>query len=259
MQFRPNDFRRMFATEAVTGGLPVHIAAKVLGHASLQTTQHYLAVFPHEMIRSYRAYLDKRRSIRPEAEYREPTQEEWAEFRQHFHERKLELGSCGRPYGTPCQHEHACVRCPMLRMDPRQRGRLVEIIRNLEDRIGEARLNGWSVKYRACRRAVTQQPRSSLPSIAQSPKPARAPPTQPTLGSRPPPQHDECPRFRLDSRGDNGESVPRVIKDAVITYPTLRRCRDGPCRDRHRTAGPFWKDPDSITPTASARPDRCIS
>jgi hypothetical protein len=77
----------------------------VLGHVSLQTTQHYLAVFPDEMIRSYRAYLDKRRSIRPEAEYREPTQEEWAEFRQHFHERKLELGTCGRPYGTPCQHE----------------------------------------------------------------------------------------------------------------------------------------------------------
>ena len=31
----------------------------------------------------------------------------------------------------------------MLRMDPRQRGRLVEIIRTLEDRITEARLNGW--------------------------------------------------------------------------------------------------------------------
>jgi hypothetical protein len=31
----------------------------------------------------------------------------------------------------------------MLRMDPRQRGRLIEIIRNLEDRIKEARLNSW--------------------------------------------------------------------------------------------------------------------
>jgi hypothetical protein len=72
------------------GGLPVHIAAKVLGHANLATTQHYLAVFPDEMIRAYRTYIDKRRSIRPEAEYREPTNDEWAEFRQHFHERKLE-------------------------------------------------------------------------------------------------------------------------------------------------------------------------
>ena len=143
MRFVPHDFRRMFATEAVTGGLPVHIAAKVLGHACLETTQHYLAVFPDEMIRAYRAYIDKRRSIRPEAEYREPTEKEWAEFRQHFHERKLELGTCGRPYGTPCKHEHACVRCPMLRVDPRQRGRIIEIIANLAERIKEAELNGW--------------------------------------------------------------------------------------------------------------------
>jgi Phage integrase family len=143
MRFLPHDFRRMFATEAVTGGLPVHIAAKVLGHARLETTQHYLAVFPDERIRAYRAYIDRRRSIRPEAEYREPTEEEWAEFRQHFQERKLELGTCGRPYGTPCRHEHACVRCPMLRVDPKQRARLAEIIRNLDDRITEARMNGW--------------------------------------------------------------------------------------------------------------------
>jgi hypothetical protein len=143
VRFRPHDFRRMFATDVVTGGLPVHIAAKVLGHANLATTQHYLAVFPDEMIRAYRTYIDKRRSIRPQAEYREPTNDEWAEFRQHFHERKLELGTCGRPYGTPCKHEHACIRCPMLRIDPKQRLRIVEIIANLSDRIREAELNGW--------------------------------------------------------------------------------------------------------------------
>jgi integrase len=143
LHYTPHDFRRMFTTEAVTGGLPVHIAAKILGHANLSTTQHYLAVFQDDMIRTYRSFLDNRRRVRPEAEYREPTEQEWREFHQHFHERKLELGTCGRPYGTPCQHEHACVRCPMLRVDPRQRPRLVEIIRSLDDRIKEARLNGW--------------------------------------------------------------------------------------------------------------------
>ncbi len=114
LHYTPHDFRRMFTTEAVTGGLPVHIAAKVLGHANLATTQHYLAVFQDEMIRAYRSFLDHRRSVRPEAEYREPTDQEWTAFQQHFHQRKLELGTCGRPYGTPCQHEHACIRCPML-------------------------------------------------------------------------------------------------------------------------------------------------
>ena len=34
------------------------------------------------------------------------------EFEEHFDKRKVELGSCARPYGTPCQHEHACIRCP---------------------------------------------------------------------------------------------------------------------------------------------------
>jgi hypothetical protein len=143
LRLSPHDFRRFFATEAVNSGLPVHIAARLLGHHSLTTTQSYLAVFQDDLVRSYRAFLQQRRALRPEAEYREPTSEEWHEFQQHFELRKLELGDCGRPYGTPCRHEHACVRCPMLRVDPGQRPRLTEIIRNLADRIAEARMNGW--------------------------------------------------------------------------------------------------------------------
>jgi integrase len=144
LRYTAHDFRRMFATEAVTGGLPVHIAAKVLGHRNIATTETYLAVFQDELISAYRAFLGKRRALRPEAEYREPTGEEWREFEEHFEKRKLSLGACGRPYGTPCQHEHACIRCPMLRPDPAARGRLAEIIANLADRIAEARINGWT-------------------------------------------------------------------------------------------------------------------
>lgn len=143
LRFTAHDFRRIFATEAVTGGLPVHIAARILGHVSLDTTQGYLAVFQDDLIRSYRAFVGSRRALRPQAEYREPTDEEWREFQQHFELRKVGLGACGRPYGTPCNHEHACVRCPMLRVDPRQKGRLGDIIVNLRDRISEAKANGW--------------------------------------------------------------------------------------------------------------------
>lgn len=143
LHFTPHDFRRMFATEAVTGGLPVHIAARLLGHKTITTTQAYLAVFQDELVRTYRGFLDRRRAVRPPEEYRDPTDEEWREFQQHFELRKLELGTCGRPYGTPCKHEHACTRCPVLRVDPRQQHRLVEIIQNLRDRIAEARAYGW--------------------------------------------------------------------------------------------------------------------
>ena len=56
--FTPHDFRRVFSTETVNGGLPIHIAAKVLGHLDLNTTQGYVAVYPEEMIRHYRQFVD---------------------------------------------------------------------------------------------------------------------------------------------------------------------------------------------------------
>ena len=143
LRYTPHDFRRCFATEAVAGGLPVHIVARLLGHKNLNTSQAYTAVFDDDLVRTYRAFLNKRRALRPEAEYREPTEEEWREFQQHFHARKLELGECGRPYGSTCRHEFACIRCPSLRPDPTSRPRLIEIIASLKDRIQEAKLNGW--------------------------------------------------------------------------------------------------------------------
>ena len=141
--YRPHDFRRCFTTDAVTGGLPVHIAARLLGHKRLTTTETYMAVFQEDLIRSYRAFLDTRRATRPAGEYREPTEQEWQEFQRHFQLRKVALGTCGRPYGSSCQHENACLRCAMLRVSPQQRPRLTEIIRNLRERITEARINGW--------------------------------------------------------------------------------------------------------------------
>ncbi|WP_033247105.1 tyrosine-type recombinase/integrase [Nocardia carnea] len=140
----PHDFRRMFATGAVQGGLPIHILARILGHKSISTTQAYAAVFDEDLVNSYRAFLRSRRAVRPEAEYREPTEHEWQEFQQHFELRKLELGTCGRPYNVPCSHEHACIRCPSLRVDLRSRNRLADIIGNLRDRITEAQSYGWT-------------------------------------------------------------------------------------------------------------------
>jgi site-specific recombinase XerD len=143
LHYTAHDFRRLFATDAVSTGLPIHILARILGHANINTSQSYTAVFDDDLVRAYRAFLDKRRAERPPAEYRQPTDEEWRAFQQHFQERKLELGECARPYGTSCKHEFACIRCPSLRLDPAARPRLVQIITNLKARIHEARVNGW--------------------------------------------------------------------------------------------------------------------
>ena len=144
LRFVPHDFRRIFVTDAVLNGMPPHIAQLVVGHRDLNTTMGYKAVYPEEAINGHRAFLARRRDLRPSAEYRTPTDQEWQEFLGHFERRKLALGDCGRAYGTACIHEHSCLRCPLLRLDPTQRPRLVGIRDNLRTRIDEARRGGWT-------------------------------------------------------------------------------------------------------------------
>lgn len=141
--FAPHDFRRIFVTDAIMSGLPPHIAQVICGHANINTTLGYKAIYPAETIEAHRAFLSRRRSSRPSDEYRTPTDEEWDSFLAHFEKRKVSVGTCARAYGTPCVHEHACVRCSLLRPDPAQRQRLNEIRDNLHARIAEAEREGW--------------------------------------------------------------------------------------------------------------------
>ncbi len=143
VRFTPHDLRRIFATDALSSGLPPHIVQVLMGHKSLATTQGYAAIYPQDVIRHHRTFITQRRRTRPTEEYRQPTPAEWEEFEAHFVTRKTSLGSCGRAYGTSCHHEHACLRCALLRPDPTQLDRLVEIITNLKERITEARDQGW--------------------------------------------------------------------------------------------------------------------
>ncbi|MGW4688551.1 tyrosine-type recombinase/integrase [Streptomyces sp. NPDC004244] len=143
LDYQPHDFRRMFITDAIMNGLPPHIAQVIAGHDDINTTMHYNAVYPSAAIAAHQAFIARRRSLRPGEEYRVPTSEEWEAFLSHFERRKLSLGTCGRSFGSECVHEHACVRCAMLRVDPHERPRLDEIRANLIARIAEAEREGW--------------------------------------------------------------------------------------------------------------------
>ena len=102
-----------------------------------------LIIAQENVVQHYQQWLANRRAERPEAEYRPVTDEEWTEFEAHFDKRKVELGSCGRPYGTPCNHEHAGIRCPMLHINPKMIPRLNELEADLEDRGKRAVAEGW--------------------------------------------------------------------------------------------------------------------
>jgi hypothetical protein len=121
-------------------GMPPHVA----GHRDINVTMGYKAVYPEEVINGHRAFIARRRALRPAAEYRTPTDEEWQEFLGHFERRRVALGECGRSYATPCIHEHSCLRCPLLRPSPAQRSRIEQIRANLRDRIAEAEREGWA-------------------------------------------------------------------------------------------------------------------
>jgi hypothetical protein len=143
MRYTFHDFRRLFITDAIMHGMPPHIAQLVAGHRDINTTMGYKAVYPEEVISGHRAFIARRRALRPSEEYRTPTEEEWAEFVGHFERRKVAVGDCGRSYDTPCIHEHSCLRCPLLRPDPAARPRLVQIRDNLITRITEAEEQRW--------------------------------------------------------------------------------------------------------------------
>ncbi|EEP75300.1 phage integrase [Micromonospora sp. ATCC 39149] len=121
----------------------VSSGAALLGYLNIQTTRGYVAVFDEDVVRHYQAHLQHRRKIRPSEEYAPVTAEEWTEFEEHFDKRKVELGSCARPYGTGRQHEHACIRGPMLNVNPKMINRLGELEQDLLARRIRAEAENW--------------------------------------------------------------------------------------------------------------------
>ena len=156
IDFQPHDFRRLFTTDAILNGMPQHIAQLILGHNDINPTMGYKAAYPEEAIRGHRAFIARRRELRPSEEYRSPTDQEWEEFLGHFERRRVALGDCGRAYGTSCIHELSCIRCPLLRIDPAQRGRLADIRDSLLARIAEAEREGWAGEAEGLRVSLSE-------------------------------------------------------------------------------------------------------
>ncbi|MFI6998304.1 tyrosine-type recombinase/integrase [Nocardia sp. NPDC050175] len=178
-QITPHDFRRLFTTDAVNNGLPVHIAAQLLGHQDLNTTMGYTAIYPHEVFARYQQFIQRRRAERPTDEYRAPTAAELADFAAHFGKRRIELGSCVRPYGTPCIHEHACLRCPFQQIEPTQLPRLDEIQADITKRIDTARTQQWLGDIDQLQTTLThiEAKRDNLLELISQPGPALVIPT----------------------------------------------------------------------------------
>jgi hypothetical protein len=112
-------------------------------------------VFPDEVIAAHQFFIERRRTLRPFGEMRPASGEEWNEFEEHFLLRRVALGDCHRPYGTPCVHEHACVKCRFLRVDPAQLPRIEEMTTNADARLAEAKDRAWLGEVAALEDSLT--------------------------------------------------------------------------------------------------------
>ena len=54
----PHKFRRTLATHAIDKGMPIEQVQKLLGHARIDTTMHYVMVNQNNVKASHRRYLE---------------------------------------------------------------------------------------------------------------------------------------------------------------------------------------------------------
>ena len=143
LHYTPHDFRRIFITDIVNVGFPIHLAAKIVGHNNIEVTRACTAVYQKDVFDAYERFIEQPATRSPVRRVPRTTQTEWDEFIEHFGQRKIALGNCHRPYGSDCAYEHACIRCDFCQIDPSQSGRLDEIRDNLRLQAEEAQRNRW--------------------------------------------------------------------------------------------------------------------
>jgi len=144
--FKPHDLRRLWTTRAVNTGLPVHVAAAILGHKSLETTRGYIATFTKESLAAYQNWIAHLRSQRPAEEYHDATPKDLAATDNYLTGRAVQGGQCTRTYDTDCSVGHNCRRCPLVALGPDARTQLAAQHEDSQVRLDTATTSGWTAE-----------------------------------------------------------------------------------------------------------------
>ena len=265
MRYTFHDFRRLFITDAIMHGMPPHIAQLVAGHRDINTTMGYKAVYPEEVINGHRAFIARRRALRPSEEYRTPTDEEWAEFIGHFEHRKVAVGDCGRSYDTPCIHEHSCLRCPLLRPDPAARPRLDPDPRQPHRPHRRSRIPPLVRRSRRPESQPRRRPRQTRPDGPDHrPPQPRRPPRHPHLHRRRRPHQHRTPPSRrtipdLAEQAEHPHPSPRSFSSSEKTRSTRRSWRSCWPRTTCRRCGARTRPPPRCAARCCAARTSCAS
>ena len=160
MRYTFHDFRRLFITDAIAHGMPPHIAQLVAGHRDINTTMGYKAVYPEEVINGHRAFIARRRALRPS--------------RGIPHPHRRGMGRVRRPLRTPQGRRRRLRTLLRHRLHPRTQ---LSALPAAAPGSGRPR-TGWK------RSATTSSPASPKPNptagtarprVSRSASPARTP------------------------------------------------------------------------------------
>ena len=150
-----HDFRRVFATKTVNSGPPVHVAAALLGHRSLNTTMTYVAVFTDATLNAYLKWADEVRVANRPDDYVDMPPVDEAAVDEYFDGRKVQGGTCVRTFAQPCVASHNCRRCPLVELAPDAGTHLAEQDVETRWRMTRARAEGWTAEVEGCQEDLT--------------------------------------------------------------------------------------------------------
>jgi hypothetical protein len=143
LRFAPHDFRRLLITDAIMHGMPPHIAQLVPGTA---TSTPPWDTRPSTPRKSSTGTARSSLAAAPcgPAPNTAPRPTPNGKSSSATSSAASSPSATAAALGTSCIHEHSCIRCPMLCIDPAQRHRLQQIRANLTARIAEAEREGWT-------------------------------------------------------------------------------------------------------------------
>ena len=223
---------RLFITDAILHGMPPHIAQLVAGHRDINTTMGYKAVYPDEAINGHRAFIARRRALRPS--------------RGIPHPHRRGMGRIPRPLRTP-QGRHRRLR-PLLRhpLHPRTQLSPLPIAASRPRRPAPPRTDPRQ-PHRPHRRSripplATARPRASRSAspapTPNSPRWTRSPPAAPTPSNSASPASPTPPAAPPPTRPPR--PTPETSHDQPETPPTSRFQDHFSSSEKMYATPPIW-------------------
>lgn len=108
----PHDCRRLFASEHLNNGTPLHVVQALLGHERLDTVMIYAKLYPRTLVEEYRRHVrGVYQAMHGPESLRAPTAEEWTRLSESCDLRDMGTHLCALPAGEYCPKGLVCLGC----------------------------------------------------------------------------------------------------------------------------------------------------